>query len=107
MPCPFLARLSPNYIRNYGASVMMNFPQHCPVMSRMISTAPENAQIPEAISNKCPFLSNEPEVVKEANPAIEEDIINVVSSTTDENHFKYEKFFHEQIIKKKKDHSYR
>ncbi|XP_043485259.1 5-aminolevulinate synthase, erythroid-specific, mitochondrial [Leptopilina heterotoma] len=107
MPCPFLARLSPNYIRNYGASVVMNFPQHCPVMSRMINTASENAQVPESIGNKCPFLSNEPKVVKEANPAMEEDIINVASPPAEENNFQYEKFFHEQIMKKKKDHSYR
>lgn len=107
MPCPFLARLSPNYIRNYGSSVVMNFPQHCPVMSRMINTASENAQVPESIVNKCPFLSNEPKVVKEANPAMEEDIINIASPPAEENNFQYERFFHEQIMKKKKDHSYR
>ncbi|XP_033219086.1 5-aminolevulinate synthase, erythroid-specific, mitochondrial isoform X2 [Belonocnema kinseyi] len=109
MPCPFLARLSPNYIRNYGASMMMNFPQHCPVMSRMVSSGIGTADspIPESISSKCPFLSNEPKAVKEANPAMEEDIINVDSGPQEENNFHYEKFFHEQIMQKKKDHSYR
>ena len=109
MPCPFLARLSPNYIRNYGPFIIINFPQHCPIMSRMASSSPvvTDSPIMEVINSKCPFLSKEPKVVKEANPAIKEDIINVNSMPKGENNFHYEKFFHENILQKKKDHSYR
>lgn len=113
MPCPFLTRLSANYVRNYGTSVLMNYRQHCPVMSRLSSTLVEDtteAQIPpEPIENHCPFLSKEPDAIKEASLTMEEDVIDFIAKekTKEEIHFPYQRFFHEQIIKKKKDHSYR
>ncbi|XP_046822052.1 5-aminolevulinate synthase, erythroid-specific, mitochondrial isoform X1 [Vespa crabro] len=113
MPCPFLTRLSANYVRNYGTSVIMNYRQHCPVMSRLSSTLVENtaeAQIPpEPVKNHCPFLSKEPDAIKEANLTMEEDVIDFITKeeTNEEIHFPYQQFFHEQIMKKKKDHSYR
>ncbi|KAL2730282.1 hypothetical protein V1477_016093 [Vespula maculifrons] len=113
MPCPFLTRLSANYVRNYGTSVLMNYRQHCPVMSRLSSTLVEDtteAQIPhEPIENHCPFLSKEPDAIKEASLTMEEDVIDFIAKekTKEEIHFPYQQFFHEQIIKKKKDHSYR
>nr|XP_050851364.1 5-aminolevulinate synthase, erythroid-specific, mitochondrial isoform X1 [Vespula vulgaris] len=113
MPCPFLTRLSANYVRNYGTSVLMNYRQHCPVMSRLSSTLVEDtteAQIPhEPIENHCPFLSKEPDAIKEASLTMEEDVIDLIAKekTKEEIHFPYQQFFHEQIIKKKKDHSYR
>ncbi|KAI4496050.1 hypothetical protein M0802_008090 [Mischocyttarus mexicanus] len=112
MPCPFLTRLSANYVRNYGTSVIMNYRQHCPVMSRMSSTLAENtteAQISESIENHCPFLDKEPDAIKEASLTVEEDIIDFTTKekTKEEAHFPYQGYFHEQIMKKKKDHSYR
>ncbi|XP_066588819.1 5-aminolevulinate synthase, erythroid-specific, mitochondrial isoform X1 [Prorops nasuta] len=108
MPCPFLARLSANYVRNYGTSVINNYRQHCPVMSRMSSTLAESQNIPEAITSQCPFLSKENDAIKEASHEMEEDVINLESKKNkDENNFPYEDFFHEQIMRKKKDHSYR
>ena len=109
MPCPFLARFPSNFIRNYGTSTLINFSQHCPVMSRKLSSGAEIADSPvaESINSKCPFLSNQPRAVKEANPAMEEDIIHVDSDSKEENKYQYEKFFHDQIMQKKKDHSYR
>ncbi|XP_044008934.1 5-aminolevulinate synthase, erythroid-specific, mitochondrial [Aphidius gifuensis] len=106
MPCPFLTRLSSNYIRNYGTSVVMNYRQHCPVMSRLSSTLVDTKNddnIDNTTIKQCPFLSKEKDAVKEASPAVEEDIINV-----DKNkQFPYEEYFHKQIQKKKEDHSYR
>ncbi|KAL6427451.1 hypothetical protein ACFW04_008762 [Cataglyphis niger] len=109
MPCPFLTRLSANYVRNYGSSLIMNYRQHCPVLSRLFSTMSESVEpqpIPESVQNQCPFLSRERNAVKEANPAIEEDVISV-NDNQEEAQFPYEEFFHKQIMRKKKDHSYR
>lgn len=113
MPCPFLTRLPANYVRNYGSSVITNYRQHCPVMSRLFSTmaveSDEPQPIPERVESQCPFLSKEPDAVKEASPAVKEDIISL--GTADEQRekaqFPYEEFFHEQIMRKKRDHSYR
>ncbi|XP_058802736.1 5-aminolevulinate synthase, erythroid-specific, mitochondrial isoform X2 [Phymastichus coffea] len=120
MPCPFLTRLSANYVRNYGASVIMNYRQHCPVMSRMASSltdssavekpsnATETSPLLDPSANKCPFLSKERDAIKEASSAVKEDIINLAETPNkQDNTFKYEEFFHEQIMRKKKDHSYR
>jgi hypothetical protein len=38
MPCPFMTRLSPSYIRNYGSSLLKTYGQHCPFMSRLTGT---------------------------------------------------------------------
>lgn len=111
-----MTRLSANYIRNYGSSLIMNYRQHCPVLSRLFSTMSESEEpqlIPESIQNQCPFLSRERNAIKEANPAMEEDVIRINNTQQENNnqqekaHFPYEEFFHEQIMKKKKDHSYR
>nr|XP_012229352.1 PREDICTED: 5-aminolevulinate synthase, erythroid-specific, mitochondrial isoform X2 [Linepithema humile] len=122
MPCPFLTRLSTNYVRNHGSSLIMNYRQHCPVMSRLFSTMTESEvsqSIPEPVQNQCPFLSKERDAVKEASSAVEEDVISLDtalrtgkekkegSEQKEELHFPYEEFFHEQIMRKKKDHSYR
>ncbi|XP_003694972.1 5-aminolevulinate synthase, erythroid-specific, mitochondrial [Apis florea] len=111
MPCPFLTHLSANYIRNYGTSVIMNYRQLCPVMSQFFSTQTDFAdtqQIENTINGQCPFLAKEQNAIKIASTVIEEDIINVSSIESKEKaSFPYEEFFHEQIMKKKKDHSYR
>ncbi|XP_076668449.1 5-aminolevulinate synthase [Andrena cerasifolii] len=111
MPCPFLSRLSANYIRNYGASVVMNYRQLCPFMSQFFSTQAESAetqQIQEGIESQCPFLAKEHAAVKMASPAVEEDVMAVApAELKQEQSFEYDNFFREQIMKKKKDHSYR
>ncbi|XP_015112772.1 5-aminolevulinate synthase, erythroid-specific, mitochondrial [Diachasma alloeum] len=109
MPCPFLTRLSANYVRNYGASLLMNYRQHCPVMSRASSTLSETAEAsPEASPpvKQCPFLSKEKDAIKEASSAVEEDVINL-GHYPKPAIFPYEEFFSEQIKRKKEDHSYR
>lgn len=109
MPCPFLTRLSANYVHNYGASLMTKYRQYCPIMSRFASTLPSETQINDSAIKQCPFLSKEPDAVKEASSAVEEDVISLhdVPLQMEKKNFPYEEFFHEQIMKKKKDHSYR
>lgn len=112
MPCPFLTRLSANYVRNYGSSLITNYRQHCPVMSRLFSTVAESEDLEaqstsESVQNQCPFLSRERDAVKQASPAVEEDVINLGVADNEKGQFPYEEFFQEQIMRKKKDHSYR
>lgn len=118
MPCPFLSRLSANYVRNYAPVLLKNYAQQCPVASRTISSLQQPPTTShEAIDNarsmssaqqekkvgsenedkKCPFLPNT--AVKEVN----EELQDIPTKRS----FPYEKFFQDQIVKKKQDHSYR
>jgi 5-aminolevulinate synthase len=38
MPCPFLTRLSPNYVKNYAAILLKMYGNQCPVISNNLST---------------------------------------------------------------------
>lgn len=117
MPCPFLTRLSTTYVRNHGPVLLKTYGNHCPVASRFISTlqstinsksataAAIDTATPDGIDDiskdsKCPFL---------ASDAAAKIVRNVSDNV--ENHagqaFAYEDFFHEQIQRKKNDHSYR
>ncbi|XP_076280430.1 5-aminolevulinate synthase isoform X1 [Lasioglossum baleicum] len=111
MPCPFLTRLSANYVHNYGSSVLTNYRQLCPFMSQLIRTQAESTEtqhVQKDVESQCPFLAKEHVGVRTANPAVAEDIRNEISNEPrEEPSFAYEEFFHEQIMKKKKDHSYR
>ncbi|CAB0039023.1 unnamed protein product [Trichogramma brassicae] len=116
MPCPFLARISPNFVRNHGTSLIMNYKQHCPVMSKIVNNVTYSSEASPAVpdehasdlsKSKCPFLSKEPDAVKKASSAVQDDIIDLAQKSKSQNTFPYESFFHEQIMQKKKDHSYR
>ncbi|KAJ8679501.1 hypothetical protein QAD02_015288 [Eretmocerus hayati] len=112
MPCPFLTRLPANYVRNYGATLFLNFKQHCPVMSRLSSgladaTHPTPVQPEPEVVHECPFLAKERDAIKEASLAVKEDVITIADAPKNDSTFQYDNFFHEQIMRKKKDHSYR
>lgn len=121
MPCPFLTRLNANYVRNYAPTLLKAYGHQCPVVQRTMSTI-KNGAIENDVPNRtmsssvqkqsqqeatttidqqqqkrCPFIT--PSVLKEVNTEIQ-DI--PVSRT-----FPYENFFHDQIMRKKKDYSYR
>lgn len=38
MPCPFLTRLSQNYIKNYASILLKMYGNQCPVVSSNMST---------------------------------------------------------------------
>lgn len=114
MPCPFLARLTPGYVRNYGASLLINYRQLCPVVSKLSSSYVEAAfgepvqeEKLEPNISKCPFLAQSPNAIKEASTAIQDDIIELSENKEPKDVFQYDEFFNEQIEKKKQDHSYR
>uniref|UniRef100_A0A6P7G5X2 5-aminolevulinate synthase n=1 Tax=Diabrotica virgifera virgifera TaxID=50390 RepID=A0A6P7G5X2_DIAVI len=67
MPCPFLSKLNTAYVQTYAVLLLQLYSKHCPVISRILSTAAKN----------------------------------------DDDFFDYDHFFNQQIIKKKKEHSYR
>lgn len=88
MPCPFLSRLSVNYVRNYAELLLQNYGVYCPMMknihngNRMIGSMPENQKIADM------------QIEMEPKPKRTEK-------------FPYENFFQTQILKKKQDFSYR
>ncbi|KAK9508675.1 hypothetical protein O3M35_006176 [Rhynocoris fuscipes] len=102
MSCPFLSKLSSTYVKNYWPFLVKNYGQNCPVI---VNAAGYNQRSNSTFTGdvtKCPFLAKDPEkLVKKASEAIQEDIISK------EEVFEYDQFFREQIMKKKKDHSYR
>lgn len=124
MPCPFLSNLSNNFVRNYAPVLLKTYGSQCPVVTRAISqlsgvgSGPASSSHEESpnkrnISSlpekemtvddkKCPFLSNSGAHLKKVN----EDIQDIPPNRSEVS-FAYEDFFHEQILKKKKDHSYR
>jgi len=100
MQCPFLTRLSSNYVRNYGASLLKNYANQCPVASRLISnmanaetstegtcfiiliyhnTGSKCCQLFVCAVGKCPFMANA-SLVKEASKEMQEDIIDLSPS---------------------------
>lgn len=121
MPCPFLTRLSSTYVRNYAPLLVKNFGNQCPVVTRAISQLQNatggattqiqerslsSAQTHETVDKKCPSPPSLAEVdshLKEVNAAFLQDI----PMREPQSMFDYENYFHEQIMKKKKDHSYR
>lgn len=132
MPCPFLTRLSANYVRNYAPVLLKTYGNQCPVVTRAISSL-QNGSGPAAgatqattiqttetkksldmkrnisslpqeqmmVDKKCPFLTNDSPHVKKVSVDMQ-DIPASRSQT-----FPYDDFFHEQIMRKKQDHSYR
>ncbi|XP_015374160.1 PREDICTED: 5-aminolevulinate synthase, erythroid-specific, mitochondrial [Diuraphis noxia] len=109
MACPFMSKLPTTYVKNYVAGLLKTYGHSCPVMSRFINVGPSVGVINEQtdIKKKCPFLVDEStaKAVKEVSKEIQEDVIEPKTNTG--NVYNYEKFFHEQIMRKKADHSYR
>ncbi|XP_076261955.1 5-aminolevulinate synthase isoform X2 [Rhynchophorus ferrugineus] len=112
MSCPFLTRLSHSYVKNYAPLLLNMYGSQCPVISRSINhMSTDNQKTQENITDhietavsKCPFLKEVTSAVKELKG---QDIIEVNYDSKTNEVFPYNNFFHQQIIKKKKEHSYR
>lgn len=107
--CPFISRLNPLFVKNYSTSLAKMYADHCPFLSRHLSTTngKENFSS-ENVAKKCPFLSHVKPTMKAASLEMQNDVINLASSEkTNEDAFPYQEFFKDQIAKKKRDHSYR
>ncbi|CAH1153709.1 unnamed protein product [Phaedon cochleariae] len=112
MSCPFLTRFSNNYVKNYAAALVKMYGNQCPVMSRSLNSMASNADIKNKEipgETPCPFLNDVPSAIKEVNQ--EHTIIESVSrgekQIVEQDVFAYDQFFHQQIMRKKKEHSYR
>lgn len=74
-------------------------------MSSLQQATDEKRSMPVQEEKKCPFLSSAiAEKSSGVIKAVQEDIQDIPAQRTT---FPYERFFNEQILKKKKDHSYR
>ncbi|XP_037806953.1 5-aminolevulinate synthase, erythroid-specific, mitochondrial [Lucilia sericata] len=112
MPCPFLNRLSANFVRNYSENLMQVYSRYCPVLRNNGQAILSNEVAQFDVNSTRNYVTsnvnahNEEEVVL---PTKKEEVPVAVpksaNATTDQ--FAYDNFFHEQIMKKKQDHSYR
>ncbi|XP_037946201.1 5-aminolevulinate synthase, erythroid-specific, mitochondrial [Teleopsis dalmanni] len=99
MQCPFLSRLSVNYVRNYAETLFQTYGAYCPVMSNVLNKSVETRPYSNSADvNKVEPLKN---IVSNINKK------NVTSVEPKRNTFPYEDHFNNLILKKKKDYSYR
>ena len=58
MPCPFTARLSTKYLKNYASSLLNLYGDQCPVISRASASYHHQGLVTEKNSDpgSCPFL---------------------------------------------------
>ncbi|XP_014276361.1 5-aminolevulinate synthase, erythroid-specific, mitochondrial [Halyomorpha halys] len=116
MSCPFLNKLPQSYVKHYWPHLLKSFGQNCPIVSSpFIQSSLRHSTFTGEIS-KCPFLSSikKQELIKQASQESQEDVMDLsnlkpAAETNEEKSetFSYDNFFHKQIMKKKKDHSYR
>ncbi|KAL1116112.1 hypothetical protein AAG570_005607 [Ranatra chinensis] len=100
MTCPFLSQLSSTYVRNYWPILMKSYGANCPVVTTVAAKFHSGSEGGDV--TKCPFLAEtKPSLIKEASRELRDDVIRIGGT------FPYESFFREQIMRKKKDHSYR
>lgn len=131
MPCPFLSRLSSNFVRSYSDNLVQAYSRYCPVLINnglaVLSNDEGQSDVPNlkvntsrnyvtstgSVSQEQPKKEfYEPKKEPSENAAINH--VNVdIGATMNANasgvkqQFAYENFFREQITKKKQDHSYR
>ncbi|KAL9920190.1 5-aminolevulinate synthase [Glossina fuscipes fuscipes] len=125
MPCPFLTRLGANFVRNYGENLYQAYGRFCPVLRNngqavltnemgQVELPAINIDIarPYATSNISTKVDEELTKMKEVVQEVKEEptptptTVETVAAKANEQ-FGYENFFHDQIMKKKQDHSYR
>lgn len=108
MRCPFLSKLSSNYVRNYGSSLLLNnYRQYCPVTSRPCSSVSVKPSLDEKAGGKEEFQC--PELLRglRANGNDEELASSRRQSKKLRATYPYEEHFRDEILRKKLDHSYR
>lgn len=112
MQCPFLNRFSANYLRNYAEILYQSYGVFCPVISKSNKTAQKQLSlltpIPFSVKSARSYSSKSYSV--DASSAVNDvrrGHANETGTAEANSTFHYEKFFNEQILKKKRDHSYR
>nr|XP_023020834.1 5-aminolevulinate synthase, nonspecific, mitochondrial-like [Leptinotarsa decemlineata] len=86
MSCPFLTRLSYNYVKNYAPVLLKTYGNQCPVISRSLNSIASDgevkSQVSEIVKNNqnCPFLNEVSSVITEVE---QDDTISVTKSSND------------------------
>ncbi|XP_073848209.1 5-aminolevulinate synthase [Musca autumnalis] len=132
MPCPFLTRLSTNFVRSYSENLMQAYSRYCPVLlnngQAILPAANEDTGVTNVKVNAVrsyvtsstsvkPKKEEEPkkEAIYESNNdnvAAGQELsgkpaVAAAAPPKKSDSFAYDNFFQEQIMKKKQDHSYR
>ncbi|BFG05463.1 5-aminolevulinate synthase erythroid-specific mitochondrial [Drosophila madeirensis] len=114
MQCPFLNRFTTNFVRNYAEVLCQSYGMYCPVVGKTLSGSGSEkklslvASLPYAATVTRPLSKRE---YSTESSRFGSDVKGghenerAVASARDT--FPYEKFFNDQIMKKKRDHSYR
>lgn len=120
MQCPFLNRFTASFLRNYAEVLTQSYGMYCPVMGKTLNTSAAAASGGAATAGEkrlslvasLPYASTvtrsystESNRFGAADPGQVSACPSQASASAET--FPYEKFFNEQIQKKKKDHSYR
>lgn len=120
MSCPFLSRFSANYVRNYSEFLVQTYGVYCPVLSKQFHTNSTDgnkvqtglAAVAVSRTNSTPNQCSYPSAVH-PNESLPKSMASCVKEVENRNAidvtgtFSYENFFHDQILKKKQDYSYR
>lgn len=122
MPCPFLSRLSASYVRNYAEPLLQTYGSQCPVIARSIFSSPaadasasqvttggttpaSTQKVVDSTPSTTPAVTQVRKLASmQQQPKLVDEVVPEIDSKTS---FPYEEFFHDQISRKKQDHSYR
>ncbi|XP_060659922.1 5-aminolevulinate synthase, erythroid-specific, mitochondrial [Drosophila nasuta] len=129
MQCPFLNRFNANYLRSYTEVLYQSYGAFCPVVGKTINNAAEKklSLTTTTSRNAVQFSSVATRSYSTKSYSVDTNSnskLYDVSGSSNSDHgsttataaanispskstFQYEKFFNEQILKKKRDHSYR
>lgn len=129
MPCPFLNRLSANFVRSYSDNLMQVYSRYCPVLltngqailssnEDMVTNvnvnatttrnyATSSASHKKGEESKKDTALCENNFVKDVPKVMTRKASSAAAANVKTDRFAYENFFQEQIMKKKQDHSYR
>lgn len=114
MPCPFLNRLSANFVRNYSDNLMQAYSRYCPVLlnngQAVLSNEVAKMEVANVKGNSLRnYVTSNVNVQNKVQESKKEDspIASAKTNVTSGEQFPYDNFFHDQIQKKKQDHSYR
>ncbi|XP_039480798.1 5-aminolevulinate synthase, erythroid-specific, mitochondrial [Drosophila santomea] len=112
MQCPFLNRFTASFIRNYAETLCQSYGSHCPVVGKTLSSGEKKLSLVAAsVTRSYSTGANAHANVATASgnaaaPAPATATADPGKASAKET-FPYERFFNEQIMKKKRDHSYR
>lgn len=113
MQCPFLNRFSANYLRSYAEVLYQSYGTFCPVVGKTINNAAEKKlSLPTSVqfSSMATRSYSTKTYSVDTNSSLYDvrgDHGNPIAAADPNSTFHYEKFFNAQIMKKKRDHSYR